>query len=390
MANQQFSGKVYLLGAGASAELKFSMTTQDATAPPRRSHLDVLGPLSSGFFYHLNSFAAAVNKHSKQFDCQPGQQLLKYICEQYAPQELGQSLSTKALLNDERQSRKVNIEALFRKLELEQEMQLANTDELSSPKIFQELFRQTEPLRQLRAYLVESLAYICHFCYSEHHRKLASSLESGDVIISFNWDILMEQALRETGTWFYETGYGVTFKKVLHKSNKDYLTQTLPSANLVLKPHGSINWHQPAQSEESVLNLAIPADWGLRGGGGKAIALNQYEQGLGMTKMNAPGSGMFASPDVRDLMRATLEQAGEIIAIGFSFNDLDQHVRDEFTHFSYHNKLTVRLVNPDGENLLPVYREVFPTANVEVAAATFGSFVETLRDAAASTTSSLN
>jgi len=72
------------------------------------------------------------------------------------------------------------------------------------------------------------------------HIRLANSLSQGDVVISFNYDILMDNALRETKK-LTDCGYLVPFQKVLN-GQEQRKTEDAPSDITVLKLHGSLNW----------------------------------------------------------------------------------------------------------------------------------------------------
>jgi hypothetical protein len=81
-----------------------------------------------------------------------------------------------------------------------------------------------------------------HYGGCKFHAVLANDVvEKESVVVSFNWDILIDTALYSTGKWFYETGYGVEFSKV-YFNRQQVLIERKKSAGLLLKPHGSINW----------------------------------------------------------------------------------------------------------------------------------------------------
>jgi hypothetical protein len=81
-----------------------------------------------------------------------------------------------------------------------------------------------------------------HYGPCKYHTILAERVvENESVVISFNWDILMDGALYNTDKWFYETGYGIKFKRI-YFSKKEILDEGEKSKGLLLKPHGSINW----------------------------------------------------------------------------------------------------------------------------------------------------
>jgi len=78
---------------------------------------------------------------------------------------------------------------------------------------------------------------------SKAHINLASQLKSDDVIITFNWDTLMDKALYTTTNWNCFTGYFVKpvaiYRNQWLDSPKDNIANNFP---LLLKLHGSTNW----------------------------------------------------------------------------------------------------------------------------------------------------
>lgn len=74
----------------------------------------------------------------------------------------------------------------------------------------------------------------------EKHLKLAKLMVPGDIVFSYNYDILMDNALRETGK-LTDTGYFLSFYRVF-----DNTRWTRPDDNdsqvSILKLHGSLNW----------------------------------------------------------------------------------------------------------------------------------------------------
>jgi hypothetical protein len=77
---------------------------------------------------------------------------------------------------------------------------------------------------------------------SKSHINLAKCLNKEDNIITFNWDTLMERALRETTNWNSESGYLIRPSKIYRNDwieNTDSKTIDYP---IILKLHGSTNW----------------------------------------------------------------------------------------------------------------------------------------------------
>lgn len=74
----------------------------------------------------------------------------------------------------------------------------------------------------------------------EKHKKLAESMSPGDIVFSYNYDLLMDNALRDTGK-LGESGYLLSFYRTL----KDGAwTKPVESASKIkmIKLHGSLNW----------------------------------------------------------------------------------------------------------------------------------------------------
>jgi NAD-dependent SIR2 family protein deacetylase len=74
----------------------------------------------------------------------------------------------------------------------------------------------------------------------DEHLKLANTLGQGDAVISFNYDLLMDNALRQSGK-LTDSGYFLPFHKVLSDQGWES-PQNKPSPVSMLKLHGSLNW----------------------------------------------------------------------------------------------------------------------------------------------------
>jgi hypothetical protein len=94
----------------------------------------------------------------------------------------------------------------------------------------------------------------------EFHEALARWLNAGDMVMSFNYDLLIDRALRKRSDWFPNDGYGLTFFRLGRRSGQDVewrqplLTR---SAVTLLKLHGSMNWLYPRDSWETVLHADL-------------------------------------------------------------------------------------------------------------------------------------
>ncbi len=102
--------------------------------------------------------------------------------------------------------------------------------------------RQNEAreLRILKDLLVRTLDYALEGPVCSKHLALADRMKAGDVVLSFNYDILMDNALLAHGR-ITDSAYGMNFFRV----NQDGQWTTLderPSQITILKLHGSLNW----------------------------------------------------------------------------------------------------------------------------------------------------
>jgi len=72
------------------------------------------------------------------------------------------------------------------------------------------------------------------------HKKLAMSMSPGDIVFSYNYDLLMDNALLDAGK-FTDSGYLISFYRTLKEG-----MWTKPEENtseiVLVKLHGSLNW----------------------------------------------------------------------------------------------------------------------------------------------------
>lgn len=111
-----------------------------------------------------------------------------------------------------------------------------------------EEFRGITPEGALRSFILDtlekpSMEALEHGC--KFHDELSRILEKGDVIVSFNYDTIVDSSLKKNRTWREHDGYGFMCREIKNNSGKDRETdQTSDYESQVhlLKPHGSINW----------------------------------------------------------------------------------------------------------------------------------------------------
>ena len=110
--------RVFILGAGASRELKFKVSIIDAGYKTIKSndHFEI-GPLSSGYFYYINKLQDSLIKDLKILASVNVSNILMNQIKLYFMQKYNENISLEELLNEEVISKKVNIEKLYIYLE---------------------------------------------------------------------------------------------------------------------------------------------------------------------------------------------------------------------------------------------------------------------------------
>ena len=72
------------------------------------------------------------------------------------------------------------------------------------------------------------------------HNRLGSKMQKGDVILSFNYDILMDNALYSLGK-LTDSGYRMNFSRT-NADGQWIRVEDQPSEISLFKLHGSLNW----------------------------------------------------------------------------------------------------------------------------------------------------
>lgn len=158
---------------------------------------------------------------------------------------------------DELESKPVNIERLFGLIEAE-----------LLGRVGFHRYRGTTPERSFADVLEQQLyLVICGTLIAstsgincEHHKKLAEWLDPGDVVLSFNYDLLVDRALKARGDWRVDDGYGLKFHRVGHwaPDGGNWRAPGRTESRIrLLKPHGSLNWLYCRDPWESNVNISL-------------------------------------------------------------------------------------------------------------------------------------
>ena len=369
--------RLFILGAGASRELSFNIRIIDrgATKTVRDIPHKEIGPLSSGYFYYTNKLYNSLKKDLQiVFEVKVSDILMEYIKKYYKCNFNG-NIDKEDLLQKEEVSKKVNIEKLYIFLKnkiLEDEK---NAKNLPINRWDVDLYMAEINLLE---YIHTSLSRLSYYCTSNNYKILSKYITNkGGNIISFNWDILFEEAMMATGKWSPKDGYVINFKEIIYKNEEDKrkkMINEINSNNFILKPHGSINWYNKnGKMNEQILHIQLNPN--LRSGN---FGLLERLENNCYSSIVPPGAKEKISSELWNKMKCLLEQTDEIVTIGFSFNDNDLHIKNELNRINYKKNLKITIINPENEKLGNIYAEVFCTNNLEMKFKTFSEYCQML------------
>jgi len=369
--------KLFILGAGASRELSFNIriTDRGTKTPVRDIPHKEIGPLSSGYFYYNNKLYNSLKKDLPiVYEVKVSDILMEYIKKYYKCNFNG-NIDKEDLLQKKEVSKKINVEKLYVFLKNKILEDKRKNKNLSITESFPKLYLAE---RDLLKYIHTSLSSLSYYCASKNYNILSEYItKKGWDIISFNWDILFEEAMMAMGKWSPKDGYAINFKEIIYKNEEDKrkkMFNEIQSNNFILKPHGSINWYnRDGKMDEQ--NLLIQLNPNLRSN--HFGLLERYENGY-FSSIVPPGFKEEYFSEVWNMMKRLLEEADEIVTIGFSFNDNDLHIKNELNRINYKKNLKITIINPENEKLGNIYAEVFRTNNLEMKFKTFNEYCQML------------
>jgi hypothetical protein len=200
------------------------------------------------------------------------------------------------------------------------------------------------------------------------HIKLANSLSKGDIVISFNYDILMDNALRESKK-FTDSGYLVPFQKVSDGQNWRRAEDESSDITL-LKLHGSLNWLHCSNCDGTFLNRSekiSPEYSSFPKNCPSCGESNAYFQRVIVPPLLAKDYSLQPLKLLWGLANRYVARAQEIVIIGYSFPPTDFATeallrdslpwgRQKQTHFT--------IVNPD-EKVYDRFKKIFNSSVLE-------------------------
>lgn len=165
-----------------------------------------------------------------------------------------------------------------------------------------------------------------------HHQRLVNNLHDDDVVISFNYDLLIDNALISTGRWQPISGYGIKCNLLSSEMPlNNYITANIS----LLKLHGSLNWLYCSKCQQ--LFTAVEKDTL-----GYRLVYNHAEKvycnHLGCqhllqpiiilpTMMKDYNNTMPFTPDLWRQAQKALAMAKHIVIIGYSFPAADYRTK---------------------------------------------------------------
>jgi hypothetical protein len=200
------------------------------------------------------------------------------------------------------------------------------------------------------------------------HIKLANSLSEGDTVISFNYDILMDNALRVTEK-FTDCGYLVPFQRVTDGQNWRRADEAASDV-ILLKLHGSLNWLHCSYCNSTFLNRfekinpeysSFPKNCPNCG------QSNAYFQRVIVPPLLAKDYSLQPMKYLWSQANRYVARAREVVIIGYSFPPTDfateTLLRDSFP-WSAQRETHFVIVDPK-EEVYDRFRKVFNSSVVE-------------------------
>jgi len=207
----------------------------------------------------------------------------------------------------------LDLEELFSSLEIEREFQNPESDEGAHLLLTR---------NKLVRYIRRIIGFCTQYTYGEYYRKLAQALDPNDTVITFNWDLLLDQEFLPANILAHP--YSKFFMTV--QPEEITINFQNPGTGLYLKLHGSLNWFRCGNHKcRANTTVAFQSDTQ------SCLSVNQ---GIGALSCGQCGSEMnpvIVPPLLRKpvgedsfirsawgLARTRLTVASKVVVIGFS------------------------------------------------------------------------
>lgn len=114
-------------------------------------------------------------------------------------------------------------------------------------------FVLVSPPQMLRSYITDivfdSTKWLLETTCPYHDTLCSNLLNKGDIIISFNYDLIIDSSVKKHFQWHEYNGYGFLEQKLLRG-----VENIEKSEVILLKPHGSLNWFRSISFSKSLFN----------------------------------------------------------------------------------------------------------------------------------------
>lgn len=188
-----------------------------------------------------------------------------------------------------------------------------------------------EAAEELQRLTVELISYLSTHGSPGKNRLLkqfAKRLVQTDVVISFNWDTILDRVLMNQSDWHPSWGYGTTVRQEFR-----YAARSVPAIPKkyprLLKLHGSINWL--AYDEHDKVDQVIASRWHPGGRGRDVVMMPpkmiKPEVWGRKSESAVSGGNKYVSdnfyPDLWEEAEGQLSRSRRIVFIGYSFPPAD-------------------------------------------------------------------
>jgi hypothetical protein len=217
----------------------------------------------------------------------------------------------------------IDLEQIFTSIELERTFSNPESDRAAQATLVR---------NQLVLYVQRILSMCTQYCYGRYYRRLAAALDVDDSVLTFNWDLLLDQEMLQTPDGAitpklqYNNFWVITSGANILSRGTPIISGTPGQQGLYLKMHGSFNWY-------SYSNLKCRYSTEMEMDIDTQLCLNRR---MGIAIPNCPSCGSEMLPvlvppllhkpiadngiirAVWGLARHRLQVASTVVAIGFS------------------------------------------------------------------------
>lgn len=205
------------------------------------------------------------------------------------------------------------------------------------------------------------------------HVHLAKRMQKGDVIWNFNYDLLVDNAIRLLGK-FTDSGYVTRFDYTLVNGNWEKF-QDNPSDVIMLKLHGSLNWLRCAICGCNLLlrfKKYVPELWTHI----RELPLECPKCGsskyTGLERIIIPPSLVksFGETEVRYLWKfaSSLNNIHSLVVVGFRFAEQDPEVemllRTMVQYRNISSDVPIHIVNPRPKKVSERFKLIFNRSEI--------------------------